>query len=55
MSLETQIKALERRIDAARGRERTKSNIKALEQMTRTLYNLKASKTKSKKDKLRIA
>mgnify|MGYP001432206541 CR=1 FL=1 len=44
MSLETQIKALERRIEAARGRPRTKSNIKALEEMTRSLYNLKAQK-----------
>ena len=45
MSLETQIKALEKRIEAARGRPRTKANIKALEGMTRSLYNLKAQRT----------
>ena len=53
MSVATEIKALEKRIDAARGRERTKANIKALEQMTRTLWDLKAKKKKS--SKLRIA
>ena len=49
MSVATEIKALERRIEAARGRPRTKGNIKALEQMTRTLYNLKASRLKISK------
>ena len=44
MSLETQIKAMEIRIEAARGRPRTKANIKALEEITKSLYNLRAQK-----------